>query len=453
MGLNKLSAKQVQAIKQGRDSRVCIYEGSVRSGKTWTSLIAFADFLKTAPDGLIIMVGKTERTLATNVLLPMIEIFGTSQIKVTLGAGEAIIFGRTVRLIGADNAIAETKIRGLTLAGAYVDELTIIGGPKGLDFFQMLLTRMSVKGSRIIATTNPDSPQHWLLKDYLDKSCLVIEQDGLIETFPEHNAMGFHRYRFVIDDNNSLDPLYLDSIKNSYTGLFYDRFILGHWVAADGAIYPMLGGNMDGKYIIPDELIPRYSNAPYMNMKEWVLGIDHGSTNPTHCILLGLDNLGKVWAVRELRLTNKMATISAQARSIYEWLQAGCDGALQPNPQNPNIVRIVVDPAAKELRTQFAADGWGLPLPANNKVLDGIKSLGSAIDKGTLQFSPKCKELLKEMTGYVWDPKATARGEDSPVKKDDHGPDALRYAWMHLAPTWRKLYPMQEPRTDRIFSN
>ena len=145
------------------DARLNIWDGAVRSGKTVSSLLAWLYFVTQAPPGPLLMAGKTVTTLKRNILDTLSDMLGERDFKVRLSAREAVLFGRKVYLAGASDARAEGKLRGMTLAGAYGDELTL--WPR--SFFQMLLSRLSIEGARFYGTTNPDSSRHWLYTDYL----------------------------------------------------------------------------------------------------------------------------------------------------------------------------------------------------------------------------------------------------------------------------------------------
>jgi hypothetical protein len=41
------------------------------------------------------------------------------------------------------------------------------------------------------------------------------------------------------------------------------------------------------------------------------------------------------------------------------------------------------------------------------------------------------------MPNYAWDPKAQKRGEEEPLKVDDHSPDTVRYAVKTKVPAYR----------------
>jgi len=212
-----LSEKQqacLEFLKNGKLQRINILEGSVRSGKTYVSLLLWGFWVVTKDESCtFMMTGKTLMTLKRNVLEPLGDIFGADNFSYSLGKKEALLFGRRIYLEGVSDARSEGKIRGLTLDGAYCDELSLFEE----DFFKMLLSRLSQKDAKLIATTNPDHPNHWLKHDYLDN--------------PELDLLDV---KFTLEDNIYLDKKYVESLKKEYTGMFYDRFILGLWVAAEG---------------------------------------------------------------------------------------------------------------------------------------------------------------------------------------------------------------------------
>ena len=222
------SEKQKRALsllKNGGLKRLNIFEGSVRSGKTYISMIMWGLWVAGSPkEQSYLMAGKTLTTLKRNVLEPMSEIFGGS-FSYSITKKEARLFGRRIYLEGAANAGAEGKIRGMTLRGAYCDELTLFGE----DFFTMLLSRLSEEGAKLFATTNPDNPSHWLKRDYLDKD------------MPDLLSL-----KFTLDDNPYLPEDYVQALKTEFSGVFYDRFILGMWVAAEGRVYDTFSASERG---------------------------------------------------------------------------------------------------------------------------------------------------------------------------------------------------------------
>jgi len=250
-----LKQKQLMSLfKHGNLKRINILEGSVRSGKTWISLVLWAFWVATQPkEHLYMMCAKSLQTLKRNCLEILQSMVGKKNFTYSLSKKEGVLFGRKILLEGVNDARAENKIRGTTLAGAYCDELTLFSE----DFFSMLLSRLSVKGAKLIGTTNPDNPTHWLKKEYIDNK----------------HKLDMLTMQFLIDDNTFLDPEYVKNLKKEFTGVFYDRFIFGLWVAAEGAIYRYFSENKS-EFIVDD-----------FNPKEImyaVIGVDFGGNKSAH---------------------------------------------------------------------------------------------------------------------------------------------------------------------------
>ena len=208
------------------------------------------------PDtGLFLMCAKSITTLKRNCLMLLQELVGESNFTFSTTAKEGVLFGRKILLEGANDIRSESKIRGLTLQGAYCDELTQF--PQ--DFFAMLLSRLRLPKAKLIATTNPDTPRHWLKTDYIDRA----------------DELDFLDVKFLIDDNTTLPKDYVDSIKREYVGVYYERFILGRWVIAEGLIYRDFANNTN-KYIIKD--VKKWLDDNKKTLQYISYGVDFGGT-------------------------------------------------------------------------------------------------------------------------------------------------------------------------------
>ena len=253
-----LNPKQIDFISS-EDKRVNLLTGSVRSGKTYISLLKWAMFVASMPeDAEYLMVGKTITSLKRNCLGLLQTLVGDNFIY-SASQKKGTLFGRTIWLEGANDDRAESKIRGMTLAGAYVDELTQI--PE--DFYKMLLSRLSVKNAKLYATTNPDAPSHWVKQ-------LIIDNDDIEKKV----------WNFTLDDNEILkreNEEYFVNLKKEYQsmgGVFYDRFILGLWVLAEGLIYKQFANNKE--LFIRDKAVNEYGEK--INFMIISIGIDYGAT-------------------------------------------------------------------------------------------------------------------------------------------------------------------------------
>jgi PBSX family phage terminase large subunit len=400
-----LSEKQLRSIRESFTVRIACWHGSVRSGKTIASLVAFLIAIRRAPaSGLIVICGRSLQTIERNIIEPLQDpaLFGdvADEVRHTRGATTASILGRTVHLIGASDARAEGRLRGMTASLAYVDEATLV--PEA--FFVQLLARLSVPGARLLCSTNPDSPRHWLRAGYLDR---IDELD-------------LGAWHFQLADNPSLSPAYVAALSAEYTGLWRRRMIDGLWVVAEGAIYDCYD---EARHVV-DELPA---------MRRYWLGVDYGTSNPFATALLGLGTDDRLYVVGEwrhdARKARRQMTDAQYSRAVRTWLAE----------QDVTPEWTFVDPSAASFSTQLWTDGHPGVTRARNDVLDGIRSVSVALDSGLLRIHRSCAALLDELPGYAWSEEAAARGEDRPVKQNDHSVDALRYAVHSAAHEWRHL--------------
>lgn len=421
-----LSPKQIASIRQSR-APMNLWTGAIRSGKTVSSLLRWLLYIPHAPKGgRLVMIGKTKDTLNRNVfsVLQDERIFGAlaREVKYTPGANVAYILGRVVDVIGAHNVDSESRLRGLTCVGAYVDEATLL--PE--NFFVQLLGRLSVDGAMLFMTTNPDNPAHFLRRDYITRA--------------DDPDVGLRHWHFTIDDNPVLSAAKKAQYKAQFTGLFYKRFILGMWVAAEGAIYDMWD---DEKHVITRDQVPL--------IDRWIsCGIDYGTTNPFAALLIGLGVDNKLYVTDEYRYDSRrthrqMADVHytsavsgwldniriPRARRVDEWTQE----VIEPRGVTPEFV--CVDPSAASFIAQLNDEGRFTPTKARNSVVDGIRTIASLLVLNRLFVVDSCKGLISEFPGYSWDDKKQKEGIDAPIKLDDHDLDALRYGLHTTEGAWR----------------
>lgn len=414
MRVTPLVGKQRQSVELAT-ARLNVWDGSVRSSKTISSLLKWLRFVRTAPPGPLLMVGKTERTLKRNIIDPLVEMLGEKRCKFVAGRGELYLLGRLVYVAGAYNEGSEDKIRGLSLVGAYVDEASTM--PE--SFWVMLLTRLSIPGAQLFATTNPDGPQHWLLTDYLDRARLHVDIDGQVVNNTGDDTLNLHRFSFKLADNPNLTPEYVADVSSEFTGLWYRRLILGEWCLAEGVVYESWSPE---RHVV--DALP--------TMERWLaLSMDYGTTNPFHALLIGYA-AGRLYVTHEWRWDSKKQRGSLTDAEYSEKLRAWLAGTgVQPE-------YVIVDPSAKSFREQLHRDHV-TSTEGKNDVVDGIRAVSSLFAKGRLLVHARCKELIKEIPGYAWDPDASEKGEDKPLKVLDHGVDALRYGVYTTRPIWRSL--------------
>lgn len=414
-----ISSKQREAIREAT-GRVNVFEGAIRSGKTFSWLLLMLEKIATAgTGGAIMIVGKNRDSIFRNVFEPLFtwDVFTLWRpyIEYKQGAATASFFGRVVHIVGANDAKSESKIRGLTALLVFCDELTILDPA----FFKQLLGRMSRDDSQLFGTTNPDNPAHWLKKEFLDR----------LDKLPT-----WRRFHFTIDDNPSLSDAKKAEYRAEYTGLWYKRFILGLWVAAEGAVFDSWD---EHRHVVPWTSLPK--------MREILgVGIDYGTNHPTTALMLGLGMDDKLYLVDEWRYdsldTESRWTDHKLSAGIKEWLA-------KPHLPYKNGLghgHLIADPAGLSLRVQMKEDGM-MTHPAEKDVQYGLRTMASLLAAEKLLVSDRCQGFIREAPGYSWDPKAVERGKDEPIKAADDSCDGARYAILTTEKTWRQWVTVSTP--------
>lgn len=394
-----------------KDARINILEGSVRSGKTVSMIPKWINYILHGPAGLLIMTGVSKETLEDNVLRDLFDTVGVENYTYNKQSGLLVIYGRLIKVLGAKDQGSEKYLRGKTIAGAYCDEISLM--PE--EFFKQLLNRMSVKGAKLYATTNPDTPYHYLYTDFITDEEKV--NSGMVKV-----------YHFELDDNPNLDDEYKTFIRNAYTGFWYLRMIEGKWVVAQGAIYDMWDKDLN---TFVDEDLP----TAYAYKSRRYIACDHGTQNAT--VFLDIyDDGDTVWVVNEYYHSGRSEGLqkenSEYADEMEKFIGDTTDRIYMPR-------YIIVDPAAATFRVTLRKRGLHIR-EADNEVLPGISMVSTMIAKRKIRVHRKnCPNLLKEIVGYVWDEKAIQLGIERPVKANDHCCDALRYFVRTMIPE-RRLY-------------
>ena len=461
--LEPFVGKQIMASNPPELCEILFFEGAVRSSKTIVSLQWWVGFLRRAPAGQTLMVGVTIDTLIRNLLMPLQELYGANRITWSRGTGMANILGREVIIMGASDVRSFSKVQGLTLVGAYVDELTNMRE----DFFDMLNSRMSAVGARIIATCNPEGPKHWLLVKYLRRCKWWIQRDGArnfstedvqIDGKPEVR-MPWMRVTFVLEDNVWLcrnNPTYVANIKKSKTGVFYRRMILAEWVSADGMVYDAFDPAV---HTIPLEHLPTIERVLSASL-------DYGQAHDTRGYLLGLGQYqvnartGRPrWhapASTDPHTTRYglfvLAEYAPEAAMTVGAHASGFEAFLKAHAHWGDPEWIFVDPAALAFKTEMWSRGHQNAVGAHNKVLPGIQTVQGLLATGGLfivaENNPKLVDMIP---AYMWSTKAAERGVTAVLKENDDEADAMRYLVFSPRAAWRQyisLAPVSESEPE-----
>ena len=270
------SRKQRQLLNWWRpgsgveDRRIVLADGAIRSGKTVAMILSFLLWSLDSFRGQdFILAGVTSGALARNVLGPMLAMLETLGIPAEWKRGEArlLVGGNSYYLFGADKDNAQDKLQGMTAAGAYADEAALF--PR--SFIDQMIGRCSVEGSRIFLNCNPNGAYHYLKTDFIDRA----------------EEIGLYRLHFTMDDNLTLSPQIRESYARSFSGVFYRQYILGEWVSAEGAVYPMWDDRANT--FLAEER--GEEEIPFRDMRRFC-AVDYGTVNPCvfhhEGVLLGL---------------------------------------------------------------------------------------------------------------------------------------------------------------------
>lgn len=400
-----ISEKQRQILRfpylPGYDALIC--DGAVRSGKTSVmSLSFFLWAMGNFDNCAFAFCGKSVGAAERNIVTPLLSIKYLQQnFAIKYNRGDHVITAsrgtKTNRfyLFGGKDESSAALIQGITLAGVMLDEVALM--PR--SFVEQALARCSVSGSKLWFNCNPENPRHWFREEWIKKA-------------DEKKALHLH---FLMDDNPSLDEATRQRYRNLYTGIFYERYILGRWVMSEGLIYDMF--DPTGNTYTDAQ---RPASLHFSGMR--TIACDYGTVNPT--VFLDIyDYDGHFYVDREYRWDSRkegrQKTDEEYAGDMVEFV-------------GQNQCMIIVDPSAASFIEALRRRGLYV-VPANNDVIDGIRKTGVLLQHRAILINQTCEGLIDEMALYLWDQKSS---EDKPVKENDHGPDALRYYVNSLA-DWR----------------
>ena len=375
------------------DAIIC--DGAVRSGKTSIMTVAFVDWAMREFDGQRFGIcGKTVDSATKNIITPYISMsYAKERYTLRWRRSDKLLevkMGTTTNwfeVFGGKDESSFMLIQGRTLAGVLLDEVALM--PE--SFVNQALARCSVDGARLWFSCNPQSPSHWFHTDW-------------IERHRERNALYLH---FAMTDNPALSEKTLERYQSMYSGVFYDRYIRGLWVAADGLIYDMF----DAKAHV--------TTAPPETEGKYYVSSDFGIQNATTFLLWrkakGLDT----WVcLMEFYYSGKEERRQKTVKKLVDDLEKMLDGITPAS--------VIVDPSAAALIVELRERGFKVR-SANNDVLNGISDVASLLTENRLLFCDCCKMTIQEFGEYVWDEKKQQHGEDAPVKEHDHCMDAVRY--------------------------
>ncbi len=365
------------------DAVIC--DGAVRSGKTTAAAVGFTLWaMECFQDTDFAICGKTVGACKRNVLSPLRrEIGGLYQVSVS---GNCVTLKRGKRknrfyLFGGKDEGSAALIQGMTLGGVLLDEAALM--PR--SFVEQAMARCSEEGAKVWMSLNPEGPGHWLYQEWI----LQAEAKKAL------------RVHFTMEDNPSLSEAVRARYRGMYSGVFYRRFVLGEWAAAEGLVYPMFD---PGRHVV--KRLPGGLKGTYIS-------VDYGTMNPFSAGLWGQAD-GKWYRMREFYHNGR----EKGAMTDEEYYKAVCKLAGNGTPA------IIVDPSAASFIQCVRKHGRFPVKKAKNAVLPGIRHLAEELQEGRIFFSAGCADTIREFGLYHWEPDGA---KDQPVKEDDHAMDDTRY--------------------------
>lgn len=371
-----------------RDAIIC--DGAVRSGKTFCMSLSFViwSFYENSGSDFA-LCGKTISSLRRNMITPVIPLLNSLGFvcEEKLSRNVLIVSYGGVKnrfyLFGGKDESSASLIQGMTLSGVLFDEVALM--PR--SFVEQALARCSVANSRFWFNCNPEHPEHWFYLEWIKKA-------------KSKNALHLH---FTMDDNPSLSERVKRRYENLYSGVFYERFVLGKWVAVFGAVYPFMS----------DEKM--YCDIPQGGFDTYAVSCDYGTVNPTSMGLWGRQG-GTWYRIDEYYFDSRAEGYQKTDEEHYQSLKELTCGK--------KISAVAVDPSAASFIEVIRRHGEFSVKPAQNNVVNGIRRVTQALKDGSVKICDACAASRREFALYKWD---SSKREDVPVKKNDHAMDDIRY--------------------------
>lgn len=378
------------------DAIIC--DGAVRSGKTSIMSVAFVDWaMRNFSNMRFGICGKTVGSATENIIKPFMAMsYAKERYIIKWRRSDKILEVQRGRVknwfevFGGKDESSAALIQGRTLAGVLLDEVVLM--PE--SFVNQALARCSVTGAKMWFSCNPGNPSHWFKEKWIDRH-------------QERNALYLH---FTMLDNPSLDEATLSRYESMYDGVFYQRYVLGEWVAAEGLVYPMY-----------DNTVPTVER----NYERYIVSMDYGIQNPTAIILWGLCD-GTWYATREYYHSGRETNEQKTDQQYYDELEKLC-GDLY-------IKNLIIDPSASSFIALCNQKKRFKVRHANNEVIDGIQHTAQVLNERKVLVNDCCENTIKEFGLYSWDDSAE---EDRPIKENDHAMDACRY-FVNTTGIWQK---------------
>ena len=393
---------KAQSFIYDSDAFINIAHGSVRSGKTIAATFKFLIFVLKSDYYEFMISGKTRDTIERNVVRDLIRMIdGNIPYKYRKFDNYIEILDKKIWLIGFSDEGATEKVRGMTVGGWYADELT----SASKSTVEMAITRCSVDGAQMFWTMNPESPYHFIYTDYITNTELL--DSGTVKT-----------WHFTLEDNLHLSKRYIEELKrvNRKSQVNYKRNILGQWVIAEGVIYDSFDENI---HVFHEDLTETFDEVN--------ICCDYGVSTVTTFGVMGI--------IKDTKNGNRYYL---QEETYYDATQKGVTQSdsdrvndilrLQDKYHLDRKSTIFLPHDAASLKAQCRKDKR-IRMKVRTYAPDTFKDINRIQDLFNNQrffIHESCKNSITQAQTYCWDTRAQQRGEDRPLKVDDHCPDMWR---------------------------
>ena len=379
--------KKILAFPYSRyDALIC--DGAVRSGKTSIMMWAFVRWAMENFSGQRFGVcGRTVDSCTKNIVVPFTAMsLAKERYIIRWRRGDKVMEVRRgavtnyFEVFGGKDEASYTLIQGRTLAGVLLDEVVLM--PR--SFVEQALARCSVDGARLWFSCNPGSPHHWFYQEWIKRS-------------RERNALYLH---FEMTDNPGLSKRTLERYENMYAGIFYDRYVRGLWVAAEGIVYKDFANDTE-KYLIGDPLEWAKQNGTSFSIIS--IGVDFGGTkSATKFQATGITKDFRVVALEEEYIKNeeidpnalnrRFATFCQLITSKYGYSQTRADSA-------ETVLIRGLDHTAQKLRL-----GTQVKNALKMQITDRIRLVVLLMKQGRFKVSRNCPHLIDALQTAIYDP-------------------------------------------------
>jgi len=372
----KMTKKQREFWANCNNKRYNIKSGATRSGKTFLDYYLIPKrVMERDGSGLIVILGHTKGTIQRNIIEPMQEMYGTEYVSDISSDNTLKLFGKRAYALGADKKSRVDILRGASFQYVYGDEVATWSP----EVFSMIHSRMDKPDSVFDGTCNPDDPNHWF-KEFIDNSDNVYHQ------------------KYTLYDNPYNPPDFVKALEDEYRGtIYFDRYILGEWVRAEGIIYKDFAAKYED-YEMDLEDIPELGHI--------AIGVDFGGTGSKHAFVA--------------------TGITADFNDVIILMSRRIETGIEPNELSSQFVNFLIevedtfgrvnviyaDSAEQVLPLGFRSElrnrGLGNRIIRGSRkirVNDRIRLVGSLIGTKRLWYTKLAQSAKKALSESLWNEK------------------------------------------------